>query len=351
MNRRVTGVGDPGVSEVVGSLILVGVVVMGMILVGMLLLGKSAPSKVPVLDVIISNRSKVIYLYHKGGDSLWQGQFQILVNGGDQTANFTIMSPGTFPWSVGDTLSGSYPAVPATSMPKQVVVVFNNTMSGGVILVAVDLNQGVNAAPTFVQTAANSTASGRLLPITLPGSSTPGNLIVVSASWGNTGVDIQSVADSQANTYASAAGPTNSGTTARAETRYAKNIAATGTPITVTITLTGVPGGTTAFEGYVTEYSGISTANPLDQALSAAGSGLSINSGYVTTTLASELLYGYAWTSATSAPDPPLVLRSTSQRNFIADRSVSSIGSYRVTGSTADPGAGWICQIVTFRGG
>ena len=70
-----------GVSEVIGTIILIGVVMLGMGLVAVLLLSNPLPTKVPAFDSIISNQSKTIYIYHKGGDALWKGQYQILVDG------------------------------------------------------------------------------------------------------------------------------------------------------------------------------------------------------------------------------------------------------------------------------
>jgi len=339
-----------GVSEVIGTLILVGVVVVGITLVGVLLFVNPMPSGVPTFDSIISNTSKTIYIYHKGGDPLQPGQYKILVDGGDQTANFTIMPPGSAPWSVGDTLTATYPGMPATSMPKSVVIVYNTSMSGGIVLVAVDLTKGVVPSPSFVQVATNYTTSGRILPISFTSSSTTGNLIMVSFDWSNQALSVSSVTDSKGNAYAVAAGPTNSGANARGVTYYAFNIAGGGSPVTVTITLSGVPGVNPSFEGYITEYSGIKTAAPLDQNNAGSGTGLVLDSGYRTTTQASELIYGYCWSLQTSSPDPPLVLRTNYRGNFVADRTVSSIVNTHVTGTNniADL---WLCQMATFRGG
>jgi flagellin-like protein len=121
-------VDEEAVSEVIGTLILVGVVVVGIALIGILLLANPTPSKVPVFDSIISNRSKTIYFYHKGGDPLWAGQYKILVDGGDQTANFTI-SGGTDPWSVGETLTATSPTI-----PQHVVMILNQSGGGATVL-------------------------------------------------------------------------------------------------------------------------------------------------------------------------------------------------------------------------
>jgi hypothetical protein len=134
------------VSEVIGSLILVAIVVIGIAIVGVLLLASPTPSKVPAFHPIISNQSRTIYLYHKGGDPLWMGQFKILVDGGDQTGNFTFLSPGSDPWSVGETLTAASP-----SMPRRVVIILNQSGGGATILSVQDLVPGKTvAAPSDI---------------------------------------------------------------------------------------------------------------------------------------------------------------------------------------------------------
>ena len=133
-DKRNQTVHTQAVSEVIGTLVLIGVVMIGIVLVGILLLSNPAPSKVPVFDSVISNRSKTIYIYHKGGDSLPLGTFKILVDGNDTTSLFTIMSPGTDPWGVGETLTGTMPYT-----PRHVVIIFNQSGGGATILAAEDL--------------------------------------------------------------------------------------------------------------------------------------------------------------------------------------------------------------------
>ena len=89
------------VSEIIGTLVLVGVVVVGIALVGIFLLSNPTPSKVPAFNALISNESKAIYIYHKGGDSVRMGEIHILVDGVDRTSSF--VNNGDDPWSVGET--------------------------------------------------------------------------------------------------------------------------------------------------------------------------------------------------------------------------------------------------------
>jgi hypothetical protein len=119
---------------VIGTLILVGMVMVGVTLVGVLLLSGQAASKVPVFDSIISNRSKTVYIYHKGGDPLFSGTYQILVNGTDMTSSFTNsggVSATDLNWSVGETLTATF-----SFMPQRVVIAFNQSGGAGATALA-----------------------------------------------------------------------------------------------------------------------------------------------------------------------------------------------------------------------
>jgi flagellin-like protein len=125
------------VSEVVGTIILIAVVMVGVAFVAILLFSNPPPTKVPSFNAIISNQSNTVYIYHKGGDALQAGEFQIYVDGVDRTVNFTLMSPGSFPFSVGETLtSGSN----LTAMPRHVVILFTGLGSGGTVIMESDVN-------------------------------------------------------------------------------------------------------------------------------------------------------------------------------------------------------------------
>jgi PKD repeat protein len=121
------------VSEVIGTLILVGVVMIGIVLVGLLLLSQPPPTKVPHFNALISNQSKNIYILHKGGDALISGEYQILVDGVDQTSSF--VSNGDEPWSVGETLSYL-----SATMPQKVVIVHSPGRESSTVIMGSDLN-------------------------------------------------------------------------------------------------------------------------------------------------------------------------------------------------------------------
>jgi hypothetical protein len=206
-----------------------------------------------------------------------------------------------------------------------------------------------SCAPAFVQAQGTNSQSGNQLYITLPGMSTAGNLMVVSFSMSTASslYDVTSITDTKGNAYTLAAGPTDwSVGGKRGWTYYASNIAGGGSPITITITLSGNPSNS---DTYAAEYSGIATSSPLDQSSAATGSGNNLNSGSKTTTQASELIFGFGMSSSAVTADAPYTNQNNFDSNFIGDQIVSSTGSYQVTGS-APGGGNWLCQMTTFKG-
>jgi hypothetical protein len=127
------------ISEVAGTMILIGVVVLGMIIVNLVILSTPTNTRIPSLEATMANRSTLITIVHQGGDSIPLGQFRILVNGSDETANFK--NSGSFPWSVGQTLSFN-----ASYMPQSAVLIYNGTGTGGVVILETKFPWGVYVA-------------------------------------------------------------------------------------------------------------------------------------------------------------------------------------------------------------
>jgi hypothetical protein len=200
--------------------------------------------------------------------------------------------------------------------------------------------------PAFVQTEANGADGNSTLFITLPGSSTTGDLMVVS--FGTYTSRTASVTDSKGNTYTLANYTTWTGS-GHAWTYYASGITGGGAPLQVNVTLSGTAAN---FWGYATEYSGVAASSPLDQIAVGKGTGAGTkSSGNQTTTQAIELIYGYGLSIGTITPTiPPFNSRNLDYNNFIADRTVSTTGSYNVTGSNSGAND-WMIQMITFKGG
>jgi len=121
---------------VVGAIILVAIAVIAMGIVVLVLVSGSLPTSVPSFSGLISNSSKTVYISHEGGDPLQIGQFKILVDGVDETWNFTKSITGTF--SAGKVMNATLPR-----MPARVVMIFNTSAGGGTVLLSADLAKTV----------------------------------------------------------------------------------------------------------------------------------------------------------------------------------------------------------------
>ncbi|MBS1865618.1 MAG: Ig-like domain-containing protein [Acidobacteria bacterium] len=162
--------------------------------------------------------------------------------------------------------------------------------------------------------------------------------------WDNTGA--VGLSDSLGNSYISAAAATRwSGGQFSAQIFYAINAGSGADTVTATFATAVKSFGIV----YAHEYSGISQATPLDVSVSAVGNSGSLNSGAVTTTNASDLLFAGGVSATTvTAPGPGYVARSTFQGNITEDRVVSAAGAYSATASNS--AGGWGMQLVAFKG-
>jgi hypothetical protein len=162
--------------------------------------------------------------------------------------------------------------------------------------------------------------------------------------WDNTGA--AAVADSLGNTYTAAMGSTlwsNSQYSVR--TFYA--ISRSGGADTVTATFA------TAVQSwgivYALEYSGVAQTAPVDVTAAAAGASGSLNSGTVTTTNSTDLLFaGGASANMVTGPGAGYTARSTFAGNMTEDQVVSAKGSYSATASNSS-GVAWAMQLVAFK--
>ena len=121
-----------GVTEVVGAIFLIAVAVLAMAIIVVILSSAPLPTTIPAFNGLITNSSNTVYITHEGGDPLYPGQFQVLVDGKDETSNFTKSITG--PFTSGKVMTATLPA-----MPGRVVLVFNSSWGGGTVLVSADL--------------------------------------------------------------------------------------------------------------------------------------------------------------------------------------------------------------------
>ena len=184
--------------------------------------------------------------------------------------------------------------------------------------------------------------------VTYASAQVAGDTNILAIGWNNTTSNITSVTDSAGNTYQLAV-PTARGSGVSQAIYYAKNIkaAAAGTN-TVTVTFSA---STPFVDIRALEYSGLDPVNPFDVGTSASGTGTSANSGTVTTTAASALIFGAGITTGGfSAAGTNFVNRiiTTPDLDIAEDRLVTTTGSYSATASLGGSAA-WVMQVATFR--
>ncbi len=226
------------------------------------------------------------------------------------------------------------------------VVVTNGDAQSGTLTNGYTYTTSTGGGPiTFVQVkSATPQANSASVAVTYPVAQTLGNLNIVAVGWNDTTSTVTGVTDSHNNTYVLAIGPTT-GTGLRQSIYYAKNIAAGSNTVTVTFSQAAV-----FVDVRVLEYSGLDTANPLDQTAGAVGSGTTASSGAVTTTAANELIFGAGMTLAkfTGAGTGFTSRIITSPDADIAeDRTVTTTGSYSATAPNSS--SNWVMQIATFQ--
>ena len=124
---------ETGVSEVIGSVMLITIVVLAVSIIGVFLLSQPPPQKIPALTAIIWNDSQKVYIRHDGGDAINYGDIKIYVNGTDQTSKFNLSTAPNQPWtiwSIGNVLQYSTGSSPISS----VQVVYTGSGSSAIII-------------------------------------------------------------------------------------------------------------------------------------------------------------------------------------------------------------------------
>jgi hypothetical protein len=150
-------------------------------------------------------------------------------------------------------------------------------------VMAVVFVQPLRAAVTLVQSTSVEGAHAGSLAAAFPNSNTPGNLIIVFVRMDTMGQTV-SISDSGGNVYQHAISQTQHLDSHQIHIFYAKNIVAGLNTAHATFSSTNSHSWMAIYE-----YSGLDTANPLDQVAHAQGSGLSPFTGLITTTTANEL--------------------------------------------------------------
>jgi len=103
---------DDGISEVVGSILLVSLVVLAVAIISVGFLSQPPPVQTQELNVIAGNDSTTLYLYHDGGDPMLPGEFKILLDGIDETPEISGA------WSIGERIN-----ITITQRPERIQII------------------------------------------------------------------------------------------------------------------------------------------------------------------------------------------------------------------------------------
>lgn len=120
-----------GVSEIIGAILLISVVVLAVAIIAAGLFSQPLPQKIPSSSFItnINGSTKILTIYHDGGDPLYRGEFFLKINDARIDDNaYTITPGGGNIWSVGKSL------VLSNVSDNSKVQIFYNTGSGEVLL-------------------------------------------------------------------------------------------------------------------------------------------------------------------------------------------------------------------------
>ena len=216
------------------------------------------------------------------------------------------------------------------------------------LLLSVGAPQAAHAAIGYVQGAYATPGTASSMSLAFSSAQTAGDLNVLIVAWGDSTSTVASVVDSKGNTYAAAGAITASSGNESQQIFYAKNVvAASAGANTVTVTFSN---SVIQAEVRMAEYSGIDTAAPLDGFSGAVGTGLTQNSGSLTTTNANDLLVaGNGLASVTTAAGTGYTLRmTTGEGEILEDETVATAGSYSA-GSTQQTSGYWLIQVAAFK--
>jgi hypothetical protein len=194
-----------------------------------------------------------------------------------------------------------------------------------------------NSAPSTLQ-AWNSSVTVSYLQV-----QQAGDLNIVAVGWGDTTSAVSSVTDSQGNVYVRAIGPTKT-TGLQQVIYYARNVVGGSNQVLVTFNqAASYP------DVRILEYRGVDTNSPLDVTAANVGTGTAANSGFASTTSATELIFASGTTgNVFSSAGTGFINRGINAYGNIAeDKTVTATGTYNATATTSS--SNWIMQMATFR--
>jgi PKD repeat protein len=113
----------------VGVLMLISIFVVAVGVLAVMFFSTSPQGSTPAVNIIATNESRLIKLYHNGGDPLSSDNLQIFVDGTPRS--FNGIGPDKT-WTVGETLDYTDTVSPSGQMPQKIDVVYNGTPGNAV---------------------------------------------------------------------------------------------------------------------------------------------------------------------------------------------------------------------------
>ena len=218
------------------------------------------------------------------------------------------------------------------------------------ILFAMFLCPAVASAATITYVQGNYAtpqSTQATVSVTFTSAQAAGDINVVVVGWNDSTAAVTAVTDSRGNVYTRAVGPTAIGGVASQAIYYSPAIVSAGAGANI-VTVAFSPAAAYA-DVRILEYNGADPTNPVDVVATATGNGGTDNSGSVTTTNATDLLFGANLvTGFTGGPGSGFTNRllTAPDGDVAEDQMVAATGSYNATA----PGTGqWIMQMVAFR--
>ena len=128
---------EPGVSEIIGAILMIALVVAAVAVVAVLLNSQTTPEKIPNVNFMTGTSApsagKIdLYLYHNGGDALRRGEFAVVTDVDPEPVTDYSISDGSDEWSVGKNLI--LRDYDAANPPKSVAIVYTSGQSGSVVI-------------------------------------------------------------------------------------------------------------------------------------------------------------------------------------------------------------------------
>ena len=119
--------GDSGVSEILGTLVLIGIVTGGVTLIAISIFSHPLPPQIPAVNFRFTTTGNTLTIYHMGGDPVPEGEYQVRINNQDLPAALLTKSPAAGgSWQTGETLTITQSSISPSSF-VQVIYVHGGT--------------------------------------------------------------------------------------------------------------------------------------------------------------------------------------------------------------------------------